>query len=162
MDEALLCQQLLEALEADPPDPLEVAGIGGLLGRKGAVPSTAEAWRSTHREAWSRAFHALDLEAFLDRFQEAPAERSLDERLDQLLAFDELCAGTWWMDAASTHGSQRLALEGAVARLVGLMDLHPEAWRDLAPVASDLLQRAAPQPGDPATALWSALARTVR
>ena len=156
-DAALLEQQLHDALEdaqAGRAPAFEVALLAGLRER---LPGDAPILASV--ESWIEGEGADRLADELPRIQVAPRAEALldspsedadDERVDALLAFDELCAGLTFCGA-----SRRC--EPAAHLVARSVRAHPQPWATLSNLASRILQHAAPVADDPAGIVWRAV-----
>ncbi len=156
-DASLLEQQLRDALvdaSAARSPAFEVALLAGLRermpGRSAIVDEVDE---------WLESAGADQLAAELPRIRiQSRAEPLLnpmdvepdDERIDALLAFDELCAGFTFCGAA-----QRC--EPAAELVARAIRARPEAWAAISDFASRVLQRAPPLAEDPAGRVWRAV-----
>lgn len=156
-DAALLEQQLHEALadaQARRGPAFEVALLAGLRERMPGVPAIF-----TQVEAWIDEDGGSRLAEELPRIQvtrraepllDPTDDESDDERVDALLAFDELCAGfTFCGQASRCEGAARLVAQAVRAR--------SEAWTALSDFAARLLERAPPREDDPAGLVWRAI-----
>ncbi|GDX80206.1 hypothetical protein LBMAG42_20170 [Deltaproteobacteria bacterium] len=150
----LLHEQLKEALaewRRGEAEGVEVAAIAGLLERLDAGCTLAAA------EARADATEGIlwvaedDTDALVDAIVEAEAEDPIEERLEALLALDEFCAAATWA------GVPEVAAEPASVA-AACVRAAPTPWVDLAVMASRLLASAPPVGGDPAVALWGAVA----
>lgn len=156
-DAALLERQLREALadaHAARSPAFEVALLSGLRER---LPGPSEVLAEV--DTWLHASGAEQLAAELPRINiDLRAEPLLrpsdeepdDERIDALLAFDELCAGLTFCGAEQRCEAQAQLLTRSIRA-------QPSAWAALSDFASRVLHRAPPIAGDPASSVWRAI-----
>lgn len=159
-DAELLEEQLREALadaRAARAPAFEVALLAGLRERLHGRPQIL-----ILVDDWLAGDGAARLAQELPTIRIAPRVEALlnhldeegdDERIEALLAFDELCAGMTFCGLGQRcDGGARL-----VARAVKAL---PQVWSPLSDFASRVLQHAPPLADDPAGIVWRAIEAT--
>jgi len=156
-DAALLERQLREALadaRAARSPAFEVALLSGLRERlpgPSAVLTEVDAWLQTSgAEQLAAELPRINIDLRAEPLLQPSDEEPDDERVDALLAFDELCAGLTFCGAG-----QRC--ETLAQLLTRSIRAQPSAWAALSDFASRVLHRAPPIAGDPAGNVWRAI-----
>jgi hypothetical protein len=128
---------------------LEIAALAGLLAREGETHAPAEALRARARAVIGGIPDDV-LDSLADEVEGADEMESEEGALDRLSAFDEVSAAFAWVGAGARVApfAERIA-DGVRA--------FPETWAPFAAQASQLLERAAPCAGDPASRVWRAV-----
>lgn len=146
--------QLTAALDAEEPDPIEVAILGGLVARSPEADPALLARARTFLDASETIDQLL-----VDLPIEDVARQLFDagtqaEQLDYLLELDELCAACWFADC-------RERAVPTVALVARFIHAEPEDWKWLAGSTSIMLSRLGREPppdrDDPAYRLWAAI-----
>lgn len=160
-----LVEQLASAItdcESGRDEPFEVAVLAGLFFRHLAVgePPTPDeqavitaAERLRQRgvlvaalpNVMTGADAVAELEALCEEDDEA-------ERCEPLFDLDELCAGACFVEKADHYAA-------VIADAVAVIRRQGELWRATAAWVPELLATAPPLHGDPAIALWRAVAQ---
>lgn len=159
-DSQLLLGQLQEALrEGADGEPFEIAVLAGLLARTGAEDPAARAALAVargHRDegTLAAAFPTEDqLDEAAERLTALDEDTDAAEHADALWELDELCAGAWFCGrGAELADTVDLAARTVVA--------FPAPFQGLAELASAVLAKVPPLPGDPALRLWRAVEAT--
>lgn len=159
-DASLLEDQLRTALAdatAAQAPAFEVALLAGLRERLPGRPQILliiDDWfEGEGAERLARELPAIRIAPRVDALLTQPDEESEDERIDALLAFDELCAGLTFCGAGQRcEGGARLVARAVRAR--------PLVWSSLSNFASRVLQYAPPLADDPAGIVWRAIEAT--
>lgn len=171
----LLTDQLAQALdEMDQGhgEPAEVATLGGLLARwlqsgaasgqagQPALDLAATAAALLERASSHRAPARIALQATIDRegvlglvqgFMDASETDTEEQRADILFELDELLAASWFC------GLQAPELTELTDLVVRTVHAFPATWRDLAALATAMLERHPQLPPPAAGAMWSAV-----
>lgn len=159
-DFEFLVGQLGEALadvKSGQGDAFEVACLAGLVWRFCEAPAellAAERWGASPEgsAALNEAICALVPYDTTRGVLESEEGDEPEERLDALLAMDEMCAGLHWAFATFMVTLDVDLVERAISAF-------PEPWIALAPLARVLLASpSAPAETDPARKIWAAVA----
>lgn len=163
-----LVEQLAAAItdcESGRDEPFEVAVLAGLLSRHlaGGAPSTSDEkqilaaaerlrTRGVLVAALPDVMTGADAVAELEALSEEDYE---EERCEPLFDLDELCAGACFVEKPSQFAA---VIDDAVA----VIRTQAGLWNATAMWVPQLLATAPPLPGDPALALWHAVAQLRR
>lgn len=150
---ALLSAQLLAVLgelDAGHGDLREAACLAGQLERLNPADGALGAARRQIEKASPQMLmgEPFDVQALAG---EVLAAEDPDSAADALLALDEVCAGACFLGL--TRDVKR-----AVRSVVAEVESSPASWSAQVPLARSVLSRCAPVEGDPAAAMWSAIA----
>lgn len=142
----VLREQLSEVLAEPLPDPLEIAGLAGLLARIAPEdPLLERAPRAASGDTLDRlADFAAEL---LEALEDCDEDTEPEVAWDRLAGLDEASATATWL-----HAPERV--RHAVEDAQHTISAFPEAWSAQSALASRLLRSRPPLPGDPAGALW--------